>query len=225
VAQRTADASAAVDLPPRMSYEAFLAWVPDGKQAEWVDGEVIVLTTSDRHARLSRLFVNLLTPFLAMFNLGEVFDAPFLMRATPGGPGREPDILVLLTQHLDRIKRVQIEGPADFIVELLSPETTRTDRVRKRREYEAAGVPKYLIVDAREGRFGFEFYRLNERGRYEPVVPDAAGRYHSAILPGLWLDPRWFAQVPLPDADDLLFEIAPDAYDAWIDAKRRRHRS
>jgi Uma2 family endonuclease len=205
-----------------MSYEAFLSWVPDGVQAEWVDGEVIVLTTSDRHARLSRLFVNLLTPFLAMFNLGEVFDAPFLMRAAPGGPGREPDILVLLTAHLDRIKKVQVEGPADFVVEFLSPETAPTDRVRKLREYEAAGVPEYLIVDARDGRFDFAFYRLNDLGRYELVTPEEAGRVHSAILPGFWLDPTWFQQDPLPDADDLLFQIAPEAYAEWIDAKRRR---
>ena len=224
VQQQTVDQRATADRPPRMSYEAFLAWVPDGVQAEWVDGELIVLTTSDRHARLSRLLVAVLSSFLAVFKLGEVFAAPFQMRARPDGPGREPDVLVLLAHHLDRVKRLGIEGPADVVVELVSTESVTTDRVVKLREYEAAGVPEYLLLDAREGRSGFEFYRLDARGRYQPVSPDADGRYHSEVLPGLRLDPRWFEQDPLPDAEDLLLEIAPDAYPAWIAAKLARSR-
>ena len=225
MAQRTAEAGAAAERPPRMSFEEFLRWVPDGVQAEWVDGEAIVLTTSERHVRLSRLLVNVLSSFLAMFKLGEVLAAPFQMRARPDGPGREPDLLVLLAAHLDRVKRHWIEGPADFVVELVSTESVTTDRVIKRREYEVAGVPEYLILDAREGRSGFEFLRLDARGRYQPVPPDADGRVHSAVLPGFWLDPRWFAQDPLLDAEDLLLEIAPDAYVEWIAGKRTRRDS
>ena len=225
MAQQTAARRALDDRPPRMSYEAFLAWVPDGVQAEWVGGEVSVLPTSDRHVRLSRLLVNVLPSFLAVFNLGEVFPAPFQMRARPDGPGREPDLLVLLTAHLDRVKRHWIEGPADFVVELVSNESVTTDRVVKRREYEAAGVREYLILDAREGRFAFEFYRLDVSGHYQPVPPDADGRVHSEVLPGFWLDPHWFKQDPLPDAEDLLLEIAPDAYVAWIAGKRAQRDS
>ena len=39
------------DNSPRMTYEGFLRWLPDGKQGEWFDGEVIGLTTSTRHMR------------------------------------------------------------------------------------------------------------------------------------------------------------------------------
>lgn len=136
------------------------------------------------------------------------------MRARPDGPGREPDVLVLLAAHLDRVKRLWIEGPADVVIELVAAESVTTDRVVKRREYEAAGVPESLILDAREGRVGFEFFRLDDRDRYQPVPPDADGRFHSAVLPGFWLDPGWFAQDPLPDAADLLLELAPNEYGA-----------
>jgi len=205
-----------------MSFEEFLAWVPDGKQAEWVDGEVFIWTTSTRHARLSRLLVNLLSSFVAVFDLSEVFPAPYLMRATPDGPGREPDILVLLKANLDRVKRLGVEGPADFIVEFVSDESVTTDRVRKYWEYENAGVAEYVVVDARDGRHGFAFHRLDAAGRYAPATPDADGRFHSAILPGLWIDPRWFDLDPLPSAEDLLLDIAPEAYVAWIAEKRRQ---
>jgi len=210
------------DRPPRMTFEEFLAWVPDGKQAEWVDGEVFILTASARHVRLSRLLVNLLSSFVALFDLGEVFPAPFLMRATPGGPGREPDILVLLTANLDRVKRLGIEGPADFVVEFLSDETATTDLIRKYREYEAAGVAEYVLIDARDGRHGFAFHQLDDQGHYAPVTADTEGRFHSTVLPGFWLDPRWFDLDPLPSAEDLLLDITPEAYVAWIAEKRRQ---
>ena len=123
------------DRPPRMTFEQFLEWVPSGVQAEWVDGEVLILTTSARHVRLSRMLVNLLSSFVALFDLGEVFPAPFLMRASPGGPGREPDILVLLETHLDRVQQRGIEGPADLIIEFVSADSVTIDRVHKHREY------------------------------------------------------------------------------------------
>lgn len=209
------------DRPLRMTYDEFVAWAPDNIQTEWVDGEVFILTTSTRHVRLSRLLVNLFSSFVALFDLGEVFPAPFLMRAIPDGPGREPDIIVLLSAHLDRVQRFGIEGPADLIVEFVSDDSVTTDRIRKLREYEAAGVPEYILIDARDGHDDFAYHRLDAHGRYAQVIPDAAGHYHSAILPGLLLDPRWFTQDPLPAAEELMLEIAPDAYVDWITARRR----
>ena len=205
-----------------MTFEEFVDWVPDGVRAEWVDGEVLIVEISTRHTRLSRLLVNLLSSFVALFNLGEVFPAPYVMRASPDGPGREPDILVLLTMHLDRVKRIGIEGLADLIIEFVSDESATTDRIRKLREYEAAGVSEYIVVDARDGHHDFAFHRLDHHGRYAPIAPDADGRYHSAVLPGLWLDPAWFEQDPLPPAETLLLSIAPDAYLTWITSMRRK---
>jgi len=219
---------AALDFRPgtrhRMSYEDFVRLVPDNTQAEWVDGEVIVLSNTTRHQILGLLLVKVLSTFVAVFDLGLVFQPPFPMRARPGGPGREPDVVVVLNSHRDRVKRIGMEGPADLVVELLSDETARTDQTVKLREYGDAGVPEYVVVEAREGRTGFWFYRLGTDGAYADVAPDAAGRYHSTVLPGLWFDPAWFADASLPDAEDLMLEIAPDAYATWWTAKRDQHR-
>ena len=38
-------------------------------------------------------------------------------------PGREPDIIYVTREHLDRIKHVYLEGPADLVVEIVSPES------------------------------------------------------------------------------------------------------
>ena len=109
MAQQTIDRQAVADRPPRLTFEEFVRWVPDGAQAEWVDGEAIVLTTNARHVRLSRLLTNLLSTFVAMFNLGEVFPAPFLMRASAGGPGRGPGLIVPLPPHLARVKLLELK--------------------------------------------------------------------------------------------------------------------
>lgn len=83
-------------------------------------------------------------------------------------------------------------------------------------------MPEYLILDAREGVFRLDLYGLDAEGRYRPAPAAAAGRVRSAVLPGCWLDPSWFEEDPLPDAEDVLLELAADAYPAWIAAKRER---
>ncbi|HEY7031737.1 MAG TPA: Uma2 family endonuclease [Thermomicrobiales bacterium] len=216
MAQRVTDVHAIDVKPPRMTYEEFLAWVPDGKQAEWVDGEVTILTVNERHDAFSLLLIGLLSTYVRVFDLGRVLHAPFQMRLRFRPSGREPDVLFLRKEHLDRITWLWIEGPADFVIELLSAQTARTDLIVKLREYEQAGVIEYVLIETRDGRDGITMYRLGADGRYAAVEPDDAGRLHSQMIPGFWFDPRWFQQDPLPTPEDLMFEIAPDAYEAWI---------
>jgi len=208
-----------------MTFEEFLAWAPDGVQAEWVAGKGIIhVSNSTRHGRLLDFLIHLLRAYLRLTGLGEVFSSTVLLRL-PGRPaGRMPDLFVVRTEHRDRIRAQWCEGPADLVVELLSEESAARDRTEKLPEYETAGVPEYVMVDVREGQRGFEYYRLDERGRYQAVAPDEQGRYHSLVLPGFWLDPNWLWQDPLPDVEDVLLTVAPDAYEAWIMAKLRARR-
>jgi Uma2 family endonuclease len=196
-----------------MTYEEFLEWIPDGLQGEWVDGRgMIFVTSGERHVRRSRLLVNLLSAFVEIFKLGEVFPAPFQMRLDVRPSGREPDLMVVLTAQLDRVRRYWLEGPADFVVEFVSEHTAENDLRDKLGEYEAAGVPEYLAIETREGRDGVWFHRLDENGRYQVVAPDPEGRYHSVVLPGFWFDPAWFRQDPLPNPLALLRRIAPEVW-------------
>ena len=219
-------------LPPRvrgewvpMTYEEFLAWAPEGLRTEWTDGEGIAyVTVSDRHQALIVLVVSLLKSFVGLFDAGRVSIAPYPMVLRPGGPHREPDVLFVRTEHLDRWTGQRLHGPADLVFEMLSEDTAGEDRGRKRDEYEALGVPEYVMIDARPGRQEFAYLQLDESRSYQPVAPDDHGRYHSIVLPGFWLDPAWFRQEPLPDVEDLLLAIVPDAYEAWILAKIRARR-
>lgn len=204
------------DRPPRMTYEEFLRWIPDGKQAEWVDGEVTILTVNERHDALSLLMITLLSTYVRMFDLGRVLHAPFQMRLRFRPSGREPDLLFIRKENLHRIERLWVEGGADFVVEFLSDQTARTDLIDKLREYAQAGVGEYLMVDARDDRDGFIFNRLDANGHYQLVTPDANGRYHAETVSGFWFDPAWFRQDPLPSPERLMKRVAGQAYVDWV---------
>jgi Uma2 family endonuclease len=198
------------DQPPRMTYEEFLDWATGHPHAEWVDGEVIeFMTVKGRHALVVYFLVELIKSYVRYRRLGLVLGDPYAMLIRGGRSSRQPDILVLLNDHLDRFTENRLEGPADLVVEVISEDSVTRDRDDKLAEYAAAGVPEYWIVEGRKDRTGCELFVLNSAGTYTAVAPDAAGRLHSTVLPGFWIDPAWLAEDPLPDLDWVLDELAP----------------
>ncbi|NOZ05216.1 MAG: Uma2 family endonuclease [Chloroflexi bacterium] len=187
----------------RMSYEAFLASFDEDTYAEWVNGEIIMMSpANDRHQDLSGFLESVLRSFVETHDLGIVRSAPFQMRLAD--TGREPDLLFVAQEHLDRLRKMYLDGPADLAVEIVSPESMGRDRGEKFYEYEAAGVREYWLIDPERERA--EFYRLEE-GRYRLVEPDTEGRYHSAVLEGFWLQVDWLWEEPLPRVLDVLREL------------------
>ena len=61
-----------------------------------------------------------------------------------------PDILVMSRDVLDSDDWVFPAEQAQLVVEIVSPSSTRHDRVVKVRGYAASGVPIYLLVDPLE---------------------------------------------------------------------------
>ncbi|MBI2767093.1 MAG: Uma2 family endonuclease [Chloroflexi bacterium] len=103
--------------------------------------------------------------------------------------GREPDIMFIATEHLDRKQSRFMEGAPDIIVEVISEDSVRRDRTIKLLEYQALGVPEYWLIDSRPGEQSAEFYVLTD-GRYLPVEP-VDGVFHSTVLAGFWLRTDW----------------------------------
>jgi Uma2 family endonuclease len=178
--------------PLRMSYEEFLAWADEDVHAEWVNGEVIIqMPPKEEHQRIVDFLLALLFNFVRLFNLGRVISAPFEMKPTPDSNSREPDLVFIAADHLDRLTRDRLAGPADLAVEVVSEDSVYRDRVDKFEEYEAAGVREYWILDTRPGRQRAEFYQLDDQGRYQPATADEKGVYRSQVLPDFWLRPEW----------------------------------
>jgi Uma2 family endonuclease len=192
----------------RMSYEEFLAWADEDVHAEWVDGEVIVQMPPKRpHQRVVAFLLQVIGLFTQLFQLGEVLPAPFEMRATPDGPAREPDLIFVAREHLDRLSQERLSGPADLVVEVISDDSVARDRADKFYEYQEAGVREYWILDSRPGRERTDFYVLDDKGRYRPVPPESDGRYHATVLPGFWLSVDWVTSVEPPAVLTALAQI------------------
>ncbi|RMF83463.1 MAG: Uma2 family endonuclease [Nitrospinota bacterium] len=185
--------------PPseRLTYEEFLAWCDEDTWAEWVEGEVIMVSpASTRHQLLKKFLVTILDVYVHEKGLGEVIDAPFQMKTGPDLPGREPDLLFIAAAHTDRLRESYLAGPADLVVEIVSPESIARDRGEKFVEYERGGVLEYWLIDPE--RQQAEFYRLSPAGRYILVGGGSTGRYESQVVTGFWLEIDWLWQEPLP---------------------------
>src|SRR5260370_20113085 len=106
----------------KITYEEFLEWADEDTPAEWVDGEVILMSpASDPHQTLLVFLGALLLHFVEARGSGRILVAPFQMRLATRPSGREPDIVFIAKHHLDRLKRTFLDGPADLVVEIVSP--------------------------------------------------------------------------------------------------------
>lgn len=120
----------------------------DGLQYELLDGMLLVTPAPTLwHQRaLGRIFTLLLSACPPGY---EVLMAPLDWR-----PDRltslQPDVLVVRNEA---VRGGDIGSAMVLAVEVLSPSTSRKDRILKRSRYEEAGVGSYWLVDPREPSF------------------------------------------------------------------------
>jgi len=180
----------------KISYEEFLDWCDEDTRAEWVDGEIVMATAASiQHQDIIRFLMRILDQYVESKNLGKVIIAPFQMKLLSG---REPDIMFVSNEHIDRITETYLDGPADVAIEIVSPESMMRDRGEKYFEYESGGVPEYWLIDPI--RKQAEFYRLGCDKHYHTILPDDEGIYRSESVIGFWMNISWLWQDPLPTA-------------------------
>ena len=202
-----------------ITYDAFLDMVDEDTLAEWVAGAIVMTSPAGRrHQNLAGFLFKTLSTFVAVHALGEVMAPPFQMKLPRSG--REPDVIYVATAHLDRFTPTYLAGPADLVVEIVSPESAQRDRVTKFEEYQDAGIPEYWLFDPDQDEA--TFYRLTAQGRYDPVTAGSDGVYRSQIVPGFWLRLAWLWQQPLPDTVQVLLEIDQEAYALYLQEQLRR---
>lgn len=183
-----------------ISFEEYLTKY-DGQHAEWINGEVITyILASDRHQDLVGFLDSILRVFVEENDLGVIRTGPMSMKLD----GREPDIFFVSKNNLDRLKKNYLDGAADLIIEIISPESRGRDRGDKFYEYEKAGVKEYWLIDYE--RKQAEFYNLGKNGIYRVSQPDKNQTFHSKVLKKLQLNVKWLWQKKLPGLLEVLKE-------------------
>jgi len=189
---------------PRMTYEEFLDWAGD-RRAEWVDGEVILMSpVSTRHQDYVDFLTGIIRHYVETLESGFVRSAGVQMRLSTRPSGREPDVIYVAQQNIERVHETYIDGPVDLAVEVISPESRVRDQIEKYSEYQTAGVREYWLLDPLNQKV--EFYQLGDDNAYRLIPPDRHGIYHSVAIEGFWLREAWLWQMPLPRVIDVARE-------------------
>lgn len=178
-----------------LSYDQFLRVAPEGRFLEWVDGEVVEMSpVSSQHQIIARFLIALFQLYVEQRRSGMVLFAPFQMKLARSG--REPDVMYIAEEHRDRLKPNHLLGPADLVVEIVSPESQERDRVQKLAEYEQNRVPEYWLIDP--DRKEVAIHLLEEGGRYR-LADLGDGVIRSRAMDGVWIRVEWlWQQTPPP---------------------------
>jgi Uma2 family endonuclease len=181
----------------KLTYEEFLEWDGENQHVEWVDGQVITMApVGDSHQDLRGFLFALLRILVKQLDLGVVRDDPFQMKTGPGLPGRAPDIFYVRKERISLFKKVYFDGPADLVIEIISPGSRTVDRRDKFREYEVGGVAEYWILDPERKKA--DFFHRGEDGKYASMPVGADGTYRSLVIEPFWIRVDWLWQKPLP---------------------------
>ena len=134
--------------PPQGSwtYEDYAALHDDGNRYEIVNGVLIMTPApSPEHQDIVGEIFSALRTHIKLAGLGRVFTGPIDVDLGPKNV-YQPDLVVVLNTHLDRVAEKKIIGAPDLVVEVASPSTAAYDRLTKYEKYAHAGIREYWMV-------------------------------------------------------------------------------
>ena len=176
---------------------------PDRGRIDFVAGEIEVDMSPENlffHGTLKSRICATLVEIVQEQELCYLFSDCTRISSVPGNVSAEPDVVFLSDDAIDTGRvtlvstssgeqdgYVEIEGPPDLIVEIVSDSSVKKDTERLPAAYFAAGIPEFWLVDARpktinqHGELQFQIYHRGKTS-YQPAVVESAGFQSSAVL-------------------------------------------
>ena len=154
------------------TYEAYAALTDDGERYEIVQGVLVMSPVpSGPHQGVTGKIYRYLCAQILDTRLGLVLPSPLDVVLSEQNMF-QPDVVVLLKEHLTRYGVKRIIGAPDLLVEVISPSSKLYDRALKPLVYEQAGVPEYWLVDEEKRVievFTLESCKYRSLGAFEGV--------------------------------------------------------
>lgn len=161
---------------------AFYNSINEGDKVEFINGEVIFHSPVKlKHSRVSSNLSALIINYIKSKKLGgHVGIEKIMIELTRNS--YEPDLCFFRKEVADTFTDSQMLFPTpDFIVEILSPSTEKTDREIKFRDYAQHGVKEYWIIDP--DKETIEQYELKDK-QFELLVKLNSGTITSITIEG-----------------------------------------
>lgn len=188
----------------RMTEAQFVAWCDEDVRAEWVNGEVILMSPANvDHVELNHFVWTLAGEFVKSKKLGRVLGIEAQARLDSIPSRRNPDVLFVTRKRTSIIKPTFIDGPPDLIMEIVSPDSESRDWREKFYDYQTSGVREYWIIDLQSQRV--EAYALVKK-KYRLIVENS-DQIKSKVLRGFFIRPSWLWKQPLPRVGKCLREM------------------
>lgn len=128
-----------------LTYDDYAAW-DDGNRYELVGGRLELMSPGPNTTH-EWVTVELLKQLsYTCEDTALIFTAPIDVILSLSEV-RQPDLVILLRTNIQRLSKRGIEGPPDIVAEILSPSTSKRDKLSKMLSYAKHGIPEYWIVD------------------------------------------------------------------------------
>ena len=152
--------------------------LPEGTRAELIDGQIYYMAPpSRRHQRISTRLASLIDHYIdSHHSTCQVYAAPFAVFLNADDKNYvEPDISIIC--DTDKLTDTGCTGAPDWIIEIVSPSSRRTDYFTKLFKYRTAGVREYWIVDPDKNRILVYNFASEDAGDYTFSETVKAGIY------------------------------------------------
>ena len=188
----------------RMTEAQFEAWVNVDTRAEWVDGEVVMMSPANYdHSDISLFLASVLRMFVESKGLGSVQCIEVQVRLGTLKRRRVPDVLFVSKRRMHLVKPTYVDGAPDLIMEVVSPDSDARDWRDKYLDYQAAGVGEYWVIDPMSKCV--EAYALT--GKSYQRIMERRAKLASGIVKGFWIKPAWLWESPRPSIASVLREL------------------
>jgi len=169
---------------------------PDRGRIDFIAGNVEVDMSPESifsHGRLKVMLASRLFAHVERDDLGHLLSDRSRVSAPVADLSVEPDIVFVSHEAVDsgRVRLVpksgptedciEIEGPPDLIVEIVSDSSVGKDTKRLPAAYAKAGVREFWLADARREPLVFQIHQL-AGDRYVAAEPDADGYQPSQVF-------------------------------------------
>lgn len=152
--------------------------LPDGQRAELIDGQMYMMAPpSRRHQQILLSLSRRIADYIDRKGSScEVDIAPFAVFLNEDDKNYvEPDISVICSS--EKLTDKGCSGAPDWIIEIVSPSSRRTDYFTKLFKYRTAGVREYWIVDPDKNRILVYNFASEDAGDYTFSETVKAGIY------------------------------------------------